>query len=219
MKYEYLYTISPLILADMIPNKASVASIISDYFYLFNIYSDNPYIVRMYMKFIDEHFDFAFTELNYQMVQYQYPEIYKDDEFKKIEFINYHYDLKGYSRLDLSYHSNKFEILDSIFDYNQTIYFNDYALGDLIVLGDMKLEEKVNILPNLLTLLNYVKYKPERDYLQTLLYQYSEYEGCLMDYLMNPEIYIDSGCIVEPMIILYRLKTFVNHTLEERLEI
>ena len=171
------------------------------------------------MKFIDEHFDFAFTELNYQMIQYQYPEIYKDDEFKKIEFINYHYDLKGYSRLDLSYHSNKFEILDSIFDYNQTIYFNDYALGDLIVLGDMKLEEKVNILPNLLTLLNYVKYKPERDYLQTLLYQYSEYEGCLMDYLMNPEIYIDSGCIVEPMIILYRLKTFVNHTLEERLEI
>ena len=211
MQYEYLYTISPLILSDCIPNKASVASIISDYFYLFKIYSENPYIVRLYMKFIDENFDFAFTELNYQMIQYKYPEIYKDDELQKLEFINSYYQLNDSMSLYTSYRANKFELP------NQTIYFNSYAIGDSVILGDILLDEELSIIPQLMELLNYVRCKPEKDYLQTLLYQYSEYEGYLIDYLMNPDTYIESEYIEEPLVILYRLKSFVNHTKEKRL--
>ena len=50
-----LYTISPFVSSNYIPRKATIAGVISDNFYLFNVYSRNPYIVKDYMEFIDNN--------------------------------------------------------------------------------------------------------------------------------------------------------------------
>lgn len=212
-----IYTISPFINADSIPRKATTASVISEHFYLFNVYSRNPYLVKAYMDFIDSNFDYAFAELGYRMICYEYPDKMNDDDSDIIEYVNDRYELTGENQLDRCYQINKDTVTDLVTGKSIELYFNDYAYYDTGLLGFSILSDAETEIPDLL--LDEIKYLSSmkmKKSLKQVLFQFMEYHSQL-DYLANGAIeYYDNEIISNSLLTLCQLKSYVAQLVKER---
>lgn len=214
-----IYTISPFIKADYIPSRSSIAGVISDHFYLFNVYSHNPYTVREYMDFIDVNFDYAFSKMKYEIISYEYPDRLRDDDSDIIEYVNAAYNLTGDYQLNRCYQMNKEVVTDLVTGSKIEIYFNDYAYYDTGLLGYSILSDVENEVPYfLLDEIEYLKDRELRSSLKGVIYQLMEYQSNL-DYLGNGAIeYYDNDMISNSMLTLCQLKAYVQKILKERSE-
>lgn len=211
-----IYTISPFILSDSIPKNASIPSIISDYFYLFKIFSGNPYVVKYYMQFIDANFDFAFSKMKLTMVEYEYPDDrpFMTDISDIVNYINNEYHLTGDWSLERCYYPNKYEVYDFTTDKEITLYFNDYAAYDTAYLGKGIFDYDMDVLGELLPLIKYLK--ADRDLIKAVVHTMYNYMITLPDYLNETPDNIYMGMFSEPLVILAQLKSFVKYTLKKR---
>ena len=212
-----LYTISPFVSSNYIPRKATIAGVISDNFYLFNVYSRNPYIVKDYMEFIDINFDYAFSKLGYDIIYYEYPDKLENDDSDIIEYINDKYELTGDCQLDRCYQINKETVTDIVTGKTMEIYFNDFAYYDTGLLGFSILSDNESTIPYLL--LDEIKYFNNvnlRENLKRLIYQFMDYQSQL-DFIANGAIeYHDNDMISNALFTLCQLKAYVNQLVKER---
>lgn len=207
-----LYTISPLILSDSIPRRDSYESVISEYFYLFNVYSTNPFKILNYMEFIDANFNFAFSKLKYNMIEYDYPDSL--DESDMIRYINDKYKLSGQFELDRCYNMNTFNNIDYITNKECIIYFNDYALNDLELYDhNLLYDENDEILLNAQYLISYLNDKQTKFLLNELIDKIMDCQGDMSDNMIG---YLDTDSVSEGILTLYQLKKFVEYIIEER---
>lgn len=212
MEYKSLFTISPLIMSESIPEHSSIEAVVSEYFHLFNIYSTNPYLVREYMNFIDSNFDFAFTKLGYMIIEYKYPESDNFSMTQMIESINSHYKLTYQNNIDLSYRVNTFTVYDYTTGKDVEIYLNDYALYDSGLMCDGLINDP-DIMDNLLHELSYMN---NPNWILNIIYSLEYYIGAMSDNLNHVADSYGSDIISEPLLALTQLKAFVKHTMEER---
>ena len=212
-----IYTISPFINANSIPRRATITGVVSEHFYLFNVYSRNPYLVKAYMDFIDINFDYVFTKLGYKIVSYDYPDELDDDDSDIIEYINVKYDLTGDCRLDRCYQMNKETVTDLVTGKDIDLYFNDYAYYDTGMLGFSILSDAETDVPDLLLdELKYLTNKTIRDSLKQVIFQFMDYHSQL-DYLANGAIeYYDSDIISNALLTLCQLKSYIFQLVKER---
>lgn len=219
MKFNTIYTISPLILSESLPKTTSVAYVISEYFHLFNIYSTNPYLVREYMNFIDINFDFAFSKLKYKIISYDYPSDIEDIN-DALKYINEKYGLiDTMYEIDRCYQANHYKVRDILNDKVIDIYFNDYASYDLSFLNHGVGDDEEDIVSDLLKEITYLKNKNDIDIFKILLGMLDEYKIAVSDYINNSPEFYNSGMISEPLLILSQLKSFVKDTIKEREEL
>lgn len=212
MKYQSLFTISPLIMSESFPKHSSIEAVVSEYFHLFNIYSTNPYVVREYMSFIDYNFDFAFTKLGYRIIEYRYPESDNFSMIHIIKSINSHYNLTYQNTIDLSYRVNTFTVYDYTTGKDVEMYLNDYALYDSGLMCDGLINDP-DIMDNLLHELTYMN---NSNWILNIIYSLEYYIGAMSDNLNHVADSYDSGIISEPLLALTQLKAFIKHTMEER---
>lgn len=212
----FIYTISPFIKSDYIPRKDTIASIISDHFYLFNIYDRNPYIVKDYMNFIDANFNLAFSQLGYNIIYYEYPDSLEYNDSSIIEYINNKYNLSNSSKLDICYKVNKEIVRDIVTNQDIPIYFNDYAYYNEVMsqYGIVNFIEN-DIIDNLLCIIGYLNNDYLKELINSVIIQFTEYQSSI-DFIENGASDINEDVMSTAMIVLYQLKTFVNTLLLER---
>lgn len=212
----YIYTISTFIRADSIPDRATLESVISDHFYLFQVYDRNPYIVRAYMNFIDANFDYCLSKLGYEMIRYEYPDELDYSDSVIINYINYNYNLNSYNKLDTYHRVNKEDIYDIVSNSYVTIYFNDYACYDtsLNQYGILNFIENDTI-ENSLVIIRYLNNKRLSDLLTNLIIHFTDYITTInFDEIDSIDEYSES--MNHSIIVLYQLKNYMNILLEER---
>lgn len=207
MKFKSLYTISPTILTDTLPNRSSIEYIISQYFHLFNIYSDNLYVVKDYMDFINVNFEFAFYKLGYEIIGYDYPENLEAPT-DIIDYINNKYDLRYQSKLSIYYRVNSYSVNDIMTGSSFIIYLNDYALYDSKFMS-ADLYDTQDTLYSLGIMINYLLDKDMVNVLGRLIVAVSVYDSAISDVMNDiPDVYT-SGMVSEPLLSFWQLKRFV----------
>lgn len=214
-----LYTISPFVRSDFLPSYASMARVISDNFWLFNIYSFNPYIVREYMDFIDIYFDNAFSDLNLGILQYEYPDNITD-EGDILEFINSRYKLHdtGY-QLGRELAASKESIIDLVTEKEKCFYFNDYAIYDSMLSSYSILSDVDNdTMGELFDMVRYLKNDDTASIIRLLISKYEEYATIVDDISSHGIEFFDNQCISNGMYTLNQLVGFVIHEVNERSE-
>ena len=213
MKSKSLYTISPTILSDELPENDSIESIISEYFHLFNIYSDNLYIVKDYMNFIDSNFEYAFYKLGYEIIEYKYPDNL-EAMTDIIDHINNRYHLKHQTEISIYYRVNCYTVDDIFTGTPCNIYLNDYALYDSQYMSiDLY---NTDLLCNLDMVVNYLRDINDINLMKRLISLVTIYDSAVSDVMNNIPDVFTSGMVSEPILALSHLKTFVYNTLKER---
>ena len=208
-----LYTISPTILSDKLPEKNSIESIISEYFHLFNIYSDNLYIVKDYMNFVDINFNHAFYKLKYEIIEYEYPDNL-EAMTDIIAYINNKYKLVQQTELSIYYRVNCYTINDIFTGIPCNIYLNDYALYDSRFM-DINLYN-TDLLYNLDMLVGYLNDINDRGLMKRLIQLVTIYDSAVSDVMNDIPDVFTSGMVSEPLLALSHLRTFIYNTLRER---
>lgn len=212
-----IYTINPFINAKSIPRKATVEGVITDHFYLFNVYNHNPYIVKEYMEFIDVNFDYAFSKLGYQLISYECPDRFDNDDSSAIEFINDRYDLTGDYRLDRCYQMNKETVIDLMTGNSINIYFNDYTYYDVGLLGFSILSDVETEIPYLiLDEMNYLTNLKMKTTITQLIYRFMEYQTQLDCFANGVQECYDNDMVFNSLLTLCQLKNYVYQTVKER---
>lgn len=216
----FLYTISPFISSDSLPRYASMASVISDNFWLFNIYSFNPYVVREYMEFIDINFDFAFSELKLNMISYEYPDNIKGDENDILKYINSKYKLYNTPfQLEREYDVSKELVIDLISGKPKYFYFNDHAMYDSMMSTYSILSDIDNdTMLNLFNMMDYMNNANISSDIKALIIQYEEYASTIDDITSHGIEFYDNDCICIGVYILNQLKSYIKHEVDERSE-
>lgn len=211
---QTLYTISPLILSEQIPERTSIEYAVSKYFHLFNIYSKNPYVVREYMRFIDANFDFAFSKLRYRMVSYQYPKELEEVPSDIITYINTRYKLTEQTKLDLGYRANHFEVYDYILGKKFSMILNDYALYDAKFMYGGLYDVDSEIMGNLLEEINYLWYNQG---IRRLIHTMLIYDSAISDVMADIPDPFSYEAVSEPLLALSQLKFFIKNYMKEEL--
>lgn len=214
----FLYTISPFIKSDSLPSYASTARVISDYFYFFNIYSFNPYVIRDYMNFIDANFDYAFSELKLDMISYEYPDRLGTDESDILKYINDRYELydTGFEiTRELSAMGEP--VVDLITGKTTKFYFNEYATYDSMLLTHSILSDiDDETIEDLTSMLKYIRNDETVMNIKIMLFYYEEYASRVDDLSSYGTDVYSNDLICYGVYILNQLKGFVQHEVAER---
>lgn len=205
-----IFTISPFILKNSLPRRGTIASIISNNFHLFNVFSTNPCIVRAYMDFIDENFDNAFRKLGYTIISYDYPD--KLDDFEMIDYINDKYKLSGDRLLDICYQINICKFNDYISGQEKEMYFNDYAYYDIGILENWLFDVDDQRLITTLNLIEYLYYKNDYDTLKLTIYKIIDYISSIEDGITD---YFSSSYVCDATMTLFKLKNYISNKVKE----
>jgi hypothetical protein len=183
---------------------------VANNFYLFNAYSNNLYTLREYMDFIDLHFNFAFKNLGYKIVKYEYPDI-EDNSWgniipiESISYINDVYKLKGDEYLQWGYHLN-------IFSDKHTggrILFNDHVYYDLDALLYDGTEDDIS--GKLMDIADYMEDRKLKSLFKVLGLTMLEYDSAISEYEEKcSDVEYLSEMVDEPNFILSRWKLYIR---------
>lgn len=212
-----IYSISPFVRSETIPESSSVESIILSNFYLFNGYDSNPYIVRDYMNFIDSEFDFVFSKLKLSMVSYEYPENMEYGSWQMIEYINDNYNLVGSCKLDREYRLDDIKFKHPITGKPSIVRFNEYVMYDVGLLNKSIFNDKNSTSIKILRIVN--KYFRDRKLKTTIsnILDSVEYTVDLLSAFCDSRTNIhDTSYMCEATLILCQLKSYIKSLYEER---
>ena len=96
-----IYTISPMIYSDKLPDKGTVEYVISSYFFLFKAYHESKNMIIMYMNYIDKWYDNAFNKLNLKIIEFEYPDDITYASGLMVDYINNTYKLSNENEIEV----------------------------------------------------------------------------------------------------------------------
>lgn len=205
-----IYTISPMVYRDKLPDKGEISYVISEYFFLFKVYHESKDMIIMYMNYMDRWYENAFSDLCLKIIQFDYPDHIAYSSGAMADYINNHYNLSGMSEIDIDYElivqSEKHYIFGNLDVMFNGVTRGEVAQASLGLFEDDSLSDAVMIIARYLTidlrklLCNLVKVLYDYDEAFQELDQTDYYHYDIFD---NP--YIDSNYAI-----YYELRKFIE---------
>ena len=205
-----VYSISPVIYTDRLPDKATVEYVISKYFFLFQVYHESKEMVMLYMDYIDKWFDNAFSNMNLRIVQYDYPDYINYGSGQMADYINETYDLSNDNQLAVE-HELSIQYGKHFLYGDFEVMFNGYSSYELNQ-SAMGLFEGDNLSDAVMFIARYLRYDLRRLLCEMVkaLYEYDEAFQDLdqadyyhFDVFQNP--YIDDNYAI-----YYEMRKFIE---------
>ena len=213
-----IFSISPFVRSNSLPETLSMESIILSNFYLFNGYDKNPYIVRDYMNFIDSEFDFAFSKMKLSIVSYKYPNNIEYGSWQMVDYINDNYNLISNHRIEREYRLDSMQFKHPITGKQSIVRFNEYAMYDIGLLNKSIFNDEDNFDVKMLRFISkYFVDRKDKKRLNDVL-DLVEYNNNIIGEICesrNTQLH-EVGFICEPLLILCQLKSYIKYLYEER---
>lgn len=204
-----LYCIFPIPFCDKLPEKGTKEEVITSSFYLFQVWHESEYMIKLYMEFIDKWFDNAFTNLNLQIIEYQYPDYITYGSGEMVEWINAHHGMDDLNpalqdEQELSIVECNNAVLGNIdIMLNAYVYEDQYELGSGIF-NDSVLYDQITVINH------YIKSKEIHDILRLILWYIDDVSDYASALAYGAYEFYKEGTVDPYYVSLYQLITFVS---------